>query len=232
MYAGHFAIGLALQSRTPRAAAWPLILGVGLLDMLNGLFIILGWDQVRANLAAGPYLFFDLPFIDWDHSLLAAVLWAVAWALLWAPQGRGVALWAALAVLTHIAADWPVHNQDLALFPYASQHVGLALWASLGTLAWWLEGALVVALVGWAWHRARLRGVDWRWPSAAVLLLWLGLTPWFSPMRQIASWPEPWAHLGHGALVALSFVLPGLGLSWLIHRSPPQSPAAGQKTRP
>jgi hypothetical protein len=28
---------------------------------------------------AGPYLFFDLTFIDWDHSLLMAAFWSVVW---------------------------------------------------------------------------------------------------------------------------------------------------------
>jgi len=226
MYAGHFAIGLALQSRIPRQPAWPVLLGVGLLDMLNGLFIVLGWDQVSPNLAAGPYLYFDLRFIDWDHSLLAAGLWCGAWGLLCWRRSRALAAWGLVAALSHWVADWPVHNHDLALFPYAEQHVGAGLWARLGPWAWWLEGGLVLGLIGLAWQQARQHGADWRWPCALVAALWLGLNPWLSPMRWMAAWPEPWAHLGHGTLVGLGFLLPGLVLMALVKQAPsrPEQP--------
>lgn len=232
MYAAHFAIGLALQSRTPRQPAWPIVLGVGLLDLLNGLFIVLGWDQVSPNPAAGPYLYFDLLFIDWDHSLLAALLWSTAWALLCLglQQGRHLAGWAGLAALSHWLADWPVHNHDLALYPHAATRLGAGLWGQLGTAAWWLEGGFALALCAWAWARARRAGQDWRWPALLVGALWLGLSPWASPMPLIGRWPEPWAHLGHGMLVGLGFALPGLALLWLLQRArnveSPQAPNA------
>src|SRR5450830_1527515 len=121
MYAGHFAIGLALQSRIPRRPAWP---------------ILLGGDQVSPNPAAGPYLYFGLRFIDWDHSLLAAGLWSGAWGLLCWRRSRALAAWGLVAALSHLVADWPVHNHDLALFPFSEQHVGAGLWARLGPWAW------------------------------------------------------------------------------------------------
>lgn len=220
MYAGHFAIGLALQSRTPRQPAWPILLGVGLLDMLNGLFIVLGLDQVSPDLAAGPYLYFDLRFIDWDHSLLAAALWSGAWGLLCWRRSRALAAWGLVAALSHLAADWPVHNHDLALYPFSDQHVGAGLWGQLGPWAWCLEGGLVLGLIGLAWQQARVRGADWRWPCSLVAALWLGLNPWLSPMRWMADWPEPWAHLGHGTLVGLGFLLPGLVLMAMLARAP------------
>ena len=220
MYAAHFAIGLALQSRAPRQPAWPIVLGVGLLDLLNGLFIVMGWDQVSPNLAAGPYLYFDLRFIDWDHSLLAAGLWSGAWGLLCWHRSRALAAWGLVAALSHWVADWPVHNHDLALFPFSDQHVGAGLWGQLGPWAWWLEGGLVLGLIGLAWQQARLRSADWRWPCLVVTALWLGLNPWLSPMRWMAVWPEPWAHLGQGTLVGLGFLLPGLVLMALLARAP------------
>lgn len=220
MYAGHFAIGLALQSQAPRQPAWPIVLGVGLLDLINGLFIVLGWDRVSPNPGAGPYLYFDLRFIDWDHSLLAAGLWSAGWGLLCWRQSRALAAWGLLAALSHLVADWPVHNHDLAWYPFSAQHVGASLWARLGTGAWWLEGALVLGLLGLAWQQARRRGADWRWPCAVVAALWLGLNPWLSPMRWMTAWPEPWAHIGHGTLVALGFLLPGLLMIRLLARAP------------
>jgi hypothetical protein len=49
-------------------------------------------------------------------------------AIFW--KRKSVAFVAALAVLQHLVADWPVHNGDLALYPHAARHLGLGLWSS------------------------------------------------------------------------------------------------------
>lgn len=134
MYVGHFAIGLALKARFPQTPSLPLLMGVGFLDLLDGLFIVAGFNTVTPNLLAGPYLFFDLTFIDWDHSLLAALFWSVVWAVLFIRDKRVAAL-AFVAAFSHFVADWPMHNADLALFPYSAQHFGLGAWGKLGTLS-------------------------------------------------------------------------------------------------
>ncbi len=217
MYAGHFAIGLALKARHPRVPALPLILGAGFLDLLDGTFIVLGWDRVRADLAAGPYLFFDLSFVDWDHSLLMAILWSVAWGALFFKDKRVAAL-ASLAAFSHFLADFPVHNHDLALFPHAQAHLGLSLWARLGTWSWLLEGAFALALCSYATLSNAQRGVRSHWANLLVAALFVSLSPRLSPMKPIAGLAEPAAHLLHGALVALGFLVPGLGLAWLVER--------------
>jgi hypothetical protein len=125
MYVGHFAIGLAIKARMPEVPTLPIMLGVGFLDILDGLFIIAGFDRVTPNLLAGPYLFFDLTFIDWDHSLLMALLWSLVWGVLFSRTPK-VALVAALAAFSHFIADWPMHNGDLALYPHSSEHLGYA----------------------------------------------------------------------------------------------------------
>ncbi|MEQ8044338.1 hypothetical protein ABQW67_15725 [Xanthomonas hortorum] len=159
MYVGHFAIGLALKASFPGIPTLPLLLGVGFLDILDGIFIMLGWDIVTPNFAAGPYLFFDLTFIDWDHSLLAAVVWSVVWAcLFW--KDRRIAVLAFVASFSHFLADWPMHNNDLALLPHSQTHFGLGLWGRLGTASWVIEGVFVVVLAAYAWNSARKRGVN------------------------------------------------------------------------
>lgn len=218
MYVGHFAIGLALKARFPQTPTLPLLLGVGFLDLLDGLFIVLGWNTVTPNLAAGPYLFFDLTFIDWDHSLAAALFWSTAWALLFLKDKR-VALLAFVAAFSHFVADWPMHNQDLALYPFAATHFGLGAWGRLGTASWVLEGLFAAALTCYAWRSAAQRGVNWAWPSVLMGLLFLNLSPWLSPMWHVAQLDEPAAHLVHGLLVTAGFVQPGLLLTWLIDRA-------------
>jgi hypothetical protein len=218
MYVGHLAIGLALKARYPKIPTLPILLGVGFLDILDGLFIILGWNQVAPNLLAGPFLFFDLTFIDWDHSLVAALLWSAIWGALFLKDKR-VALIAFIASFSHFIADWPMHNSDLALFPYSDTHLGLGLWGKLGTLSWLLEGLFVVVLVTYAWRSSAKRGISLLWPSVVLTLLFFNLSPWLSPMKQVARFGEPAAHLAHGALVTLGFLIPGLLLTWLVNRA-------------
>jgi hypothetical protein len=218
MYIGHFAIGIAVKARFPTAPAIPIILGVGFLDILNGIFILLGIDRVTPNLRSGPYLFFDLTFIDWDHSLLAAVAWSLVWAAIFAKNKR-VALLAGLAAFSHFVADWPVHNHDLALFPNSKIHIGYGLWGKLGTLSWALEGVFAALLAVYAWHANARRGVGNLWTCALLLLLFVLLSPWFSPMLFVATLCEPAAHLAHGAIVCLGFLVPGMLFSWLIKRA-------------
>jgi hypothetical protein len=218
MYVGHFAIALALKAKFPKTPTLPLLLGVGFLDLLDGIFIVAGFNTVTANLQAGPYLFFDLTFIDWDHSLVAAVLWSVVWAMFFIKDKRVAAL-AFVAAFSHFIADWPMHNADLALFPYSEQHFGLGAWGKLGTLSWVLEGLFAAALVIYAYRSALRRGANWIWACAIMAVLFINLSPWLSPMKHIAALGEPAAHILHGILVTAGFAIPGLLLTWVINRA-------------
>jgi hypothetical protein len=209
---------MAMKARRPDVPALPLFIGVGVLDILDGLFILAGWDRVTADLAAGPYLFFDLTFIDWDHSLAAAVAWALLWGALFVRK-KPIALAAAVAAFSHFVADWPMHNGDLALYPYATQHLGLGLWSHLGVSSWLLEGAFIAVSCAYAWTAQARRGVSMRWPSVVLALLFVNLSPWLSPMKWAATLPEPAAHLVHGALVTLGFAVPAALLTWLVSRA-------------
>lgn len=218
MYVGHFAIGLAIKARYPKVPALPIMMGVGFLDLLDGIFILLGFNTVTPNLASGPYLFFDLTFIDWDHSLLAALFWSMIWGLLFVKH-RAVAAVAALAAFSHFIADWPMHNSDLALYPHSIEHYGYGLWGKLGTLAWVLEGAFSAVLAVYAWRISARRGVSLVWPCAVLVVLFLQLSPVASPMKFVATLQEPLTHILHGALVSLGFLIPGLLLTWLLDRA-------------
>jgi hypothetical protein len=52
-----------------------------------------------------------------------------------------------------------------------------------------------------------------------MVVLFLNLSPWLSPMKHVATLNEPAAHVVHGILVTMGFVLPGLLLTWLIERA-------------
>ncbi len=218
MYVGHFAIGLALKAWRPQVPAVPIIVGVGLLDILYGLFVVAGIDRVAANLQSGPYLFFDLTFIDWDHSLLMAAVVSLCWGAVFL-KDKQVAMVAVLAVFSHFVADWPMHNNDLALYPHSAAHVGLGLWGKLGAASWALEGVFSALLALWVWRANAQRGVSSLWPCLLLAVLFIQLSPWFSPMLLVASLSEPAVHLAHGALILVGFVLPSLLFIWLIQRA-------------
>ena len=74
MYFGHFTVATALKAHKPDVPALPLFIGAGVIDIVNGLMIVGGADIVRGNLNTLPYLYFDLVFIDWNHSLLMAAV--------------------------------------------------------------------------------------------------------------------------------------------------------------
>ncbi|KTC38832.1 hypothetical protein AO269_26310 [Pseudomonas putida] len=211
-------MGLAIKARYPKVPALPIMMGVGFLDLLDGIFILLGFNTVTPNLASGPYLFFDLTFIDWDHSLLAALFWSVIWGLLFIKH-RAVAAVAALAGFSHFIADWPMHNSDLALYPHSVEHYGYGLWGKLGTLAWVLEGVFSAVLAVYAWRISARRGVSLVWPCTVLVVLFLQLSPVASPMKLVATLQEPLTHIFHGALVSLGFLIPGLLLTWLLDRA-------------
>jgi hypothetical protein len=45
VYVGHFAAGLALKAVEPKAPTWGLLIGVGLMDLLFGPFVLLGIEH-------------------------------------------------------------------------------------------------------------------------------------------------------------------------------------------
>lgn len=83
MFAAHFAAGLALKGRAPRAPLPALILGAFVLD---GLWIVLSVLRIDRT-------YYD----DWSHSLVMSILWASLFSLFFRRLGRRVmcVLWLA-----------------------------------------------------------------------------------------------------------------------------------------
>jgi hypothetical protein len=218
MYVGHFAIGLAIKAASPRTPNLPIMMGVGFMDIMDGIFVMLGIDRVTPNLQAGPYLYFDLTFIDWDHSLLMAMVLSLAWGALFIRMPK-TALIAFLASFSHFLADWPMHNADLALYPHAAEHLGYGLWSRLGNASWALEGVFSLALACVAWRVLARRGISLLWPAVVLLVLFASLSPWLSPMQFIARLHPPAIDIAQGLMVAMGFILPGLLITWLMDRA-------------
>ncbi len=184
MYAGHFAAGLAIKGHTPAAPTWALLVGVGLLDILFGSFVLLGIE--RASLTPDQSPGFSLDYIDWSHSLVMSVVWSIGYAACFARYGRRVVLAMGLAVFSHFLLDLVMHPADMALWPGSTVHLGVGLWRALPVGWWFVELAALSVGLGYYWHRSRVDGSFGARAAAivvTVLLLHVIISsPWLSPL--------------------------------------------------
>ena len=183
MYAGHFAAGLGLKAAEPRAPMWGILIGVGLLDLLFGPFLLIGVE--RATLTPGVSPGFTLDYIDWSHSLAMSLVWSAIFALFFYRWGRRVAVVMAVAAFSHFVLDLPMHPSDLALWPGSEAHVGFGLWRTLPTGWWFVELAFVLGVGGYYVLSTEKRAQPGRRPRTAlfvVLVLHLANSPWLSAL--------------------------------------------------
>jgi len=136
MFVGHLGVGLALSSRSRRFRLGTLLGAALLLDVLLGIFVLAGMEQVVVppGYATGHFLEFVFPY---SHGLLGALIWAGITAALagagWLLLGRGAAAaWiAGAAVSSHWLCDAVEHARGLPLLGEDSPHVGLGLWRTM-----------------------------------------------------------------------------------------------------
>jgi hypothetical protein len=182
MYAGHFAAGLAIKGRVPRAPSWALLVGVAFLDILFGPFVLAGIERVTITPGSAPG--FSLDYIDWSHSLVMSLVWSILFGALFVRRGRRVAIAIGAAVFSHFVLDLIVHPPDLALWPNSSIHLGFGLWRRLPIGWWFVELAVVVGGIAYYWKRSleeRSFG-DRAWAVATVVvILHIVNSPWLSP---------------------------------------------------
>ena len=181
MYAGHFAAALALKARVPRAPTWGLLVGVGVLDILFGPFVLAGIERVSLTPGISPG--FSLDHIDWSHSLVMSVVWSILFGAAFLRCGRTVAAVMAVSVFSHFVLDIVMHPPDLALWPGSATHLGFGLWRALPVGWWFVELGAVAAGCWYYWHRSRSdRSFGGRALAAVVVILILHLlnSPWLS----------------------------------------------------
>ena len=181
MYVGHFAAGLAIKAREPRAPTWALLVGVGLLDILFGPFVLAGIERATVTPTVSPG--FSLDYIDWSHSLTTSLVWSALFATAFVRRSRRVMTALGFAVFSHFLLDLPMHPPDLALWPNSSVHLGFGLWRKLPTGWWLVELAVIAALWIYYWRRSAVDLSFGGRPFAigAVLLgLHLFNSPWLS----------------------------------------------------
>lgn len=131
MFVGHYGPSFAIKAGRPAIPLWLLFIAVQLVDVAWSVLILLGIEKARivpGITASNP---FDLYYMPYTHSLVAAVLWSVAAGalskvLLRLRKGSSAA-WIGVAVFSHWVLDWLVHRPDLPLYGDAMK-VGLGIW--------------------------------------------------------------------------------------------------------
>jgi hypothetical protein len=150
MFLGHYGAALALKRLEPKISLGTLFIAAQLVDLLWGIFLLLGWEHVRVLPDDNPLL--ELQFYDYpiSHSLVGALGWGLAAAALYYswPTRDTTRHWQAAAlvgaaVASHWFLDVIVHVRDLPLAGNDSPKLGLGLWRHLG-----LSVALELVVLG------------------------------------------------------------------------------------
>jgi membrane-bound metal-dependent hydrolase YbcI (DUF457 family) len=170
MFVGHYSASLAAKAAEPRVPLWSYFIASQLLDVCWGVFVILGVEKVRVDPNL-PGSVFDLYYMPWTHSLLAAIAWSFVGAfvfkkLLQLPSRAAVFI--GLVVFSHWILDLIVHRPDLLLWP-GGPTVGFGLWNSPV-----LEEAIemgLVAIAALVWGATCVRDGKAEWRAAALIAL-------------------------------------------------------------
>jgi hypothetical protein len=138
MFLGHYGVAFALKRAEPKISLGTLFLAAQLADVLWGAFLLLGWEQVRIDPAAGAVAPLEFVHYPISHSLVGALAWGlVAGAVYYSWPTRDTsrhwqaALLVAAAVASHWFLDLLVHFPDLPLAGDGSPQLGFGLWANL-----------------------------------------------------------------------------------------------------
>ncbi len=145
MFVGHYGVSFAAKSRTGSVPLWVLFIAVQLLDVAWAPLVLLGVEKARIVPGITASNAFDLYYMPYTHSLVAALVWSggafAIYLLTMRSSGTVGALLVAGAVFSHWVLDFLVHRPDLPIYDNTAR-VGLGLW-NLPPLAFGLEAAML-----------------------------------------------------------------------------------------
>ncbi len=147
MFVGHYAASLALKSVEKKAPLGLLFLAVQFIDILFFPFVLMGIERINIIENFTQSTHFELEYMPFTHSLLAACLWAgfiYLFYRLYISKNRSLAMILGIAVLSHWFLDLIVHTPDLPLWSDASTKLGFGLWHS-AIATYLFEAALLIA---------------------------------------------------------------------------------------
>jgi hypothetical protein len=226
MFLGHYGVAFALKRAEPKLSLGTLFISVQLLDLLWGIFVLLGWEHARivpGHSAITPLEFLNYPI---SHSLVGAAIWSlVAAAAYYSWPTRDTSRhWQAsaivgLAVFSHYPLDVLVHLPDLPLIGNESTKLGLGLWnnpTATMALEFFVFGVGLVLYMARRSHRHPLRIV--RIVIIALVLVATYMASVFGPLPP---------NMTTVALSDIVFIL-GMGAlaAWADRRATPEELAA------
>jgi len=153
MFVGHYGPSFAIKSFQRSISLWTLFLAVQLLDVGWSVLVFCGLEKVRivpGITASNP---FDLYYMPFTHSLVAALAWGIGGIilcrLLLGIRDWLACIWMGTAVFSHWIFDFLVHRPDLPLYDNTAK-IGLGLWnyplIALAIEALLLFGGLIMYL--------------------------------------------------------------------------------------
>jgi membrane-bound metal-dependent hydrolase YbcI (DUF457 family) len=148
VFVGHYGVSYASKRASWNVPLWVHFLAVQFLDVLWGVFVLLGLEHVRITPGITATNPLDLYYMPYTHSLVGAFVWSIAAAgLYWQWRGRREggrgSLVVGIAVLSHWFLDLLVHRPDLPLIGDQFK-VGFGLW-NQPIVAFLLEATILVA---------------------------------------------------------------------------------------
>jgi hypothetical protein len=160
LFVGHYSASFAGKAAEKRVPLWVLFIAVQFIDVLWGIFVLLGIEKVRIVPGFTASNALDLYYMPYTHSLVGALGWsAFAYLLVQAVpaiRGRRAGLIVAAAVFSHWILDLIVHRPDLALYDSVGK-VGFGLWNYRGA-AFALELAMLFGGAALFYHTVVHRG--------------------------------------------------------------------------
>lgn len=129
MGVGHLAVGLASKRFAPNTSLGWLVLAPVFLDVLCGIFVMIGLERMRIVPGITKAMPLDLEYLGLSHSLVAVIGWSALLAGIYFARhkDRIGAVVIAIGVLSHFVLDWISHRPDMPILP-DGPHVGLGLW--------------------------------------------------------------------------------------------------------
>lgn len=129
MFVGHYGPCFAIKSTQRSIPLWALFIAVQFLDVGWSVLVFFGVEKLRivpGITASNP---FDLYYMPYTHSLIAALVWSMAGIFPGKVLLRNwpAGIWVGVAIFSHWVLDFLVHRPDLPLYDDAAK-VGLGIW--------------------------------------------------------------------------------------------------------
>src|SRR5262245_14100283 len=145
MHVGHFATGFIGKRIEPQLSLGTLVFAAVLADLLSGVFVLAGVEEIELTTRRGAGSYFHPINIGLSHSLLMLVLWGAlfAGAYFVRRRNRRGAIILFCLVVAHWFLDVIAHKPVMPIAPGSNWKFGLGLWTNIpATLV--IEGGLWV----------------------------------------------------------------------------------------